>query len=75
MPFWVFATASTLGRAPGTWVLSAQGAKTATGHYVELALTLGIVLAVGIPLYAARHWLVARFRPRPDSPTAPTTPH
>src|SRR5262245_55167461 len=60
MPFWVFALASTLGRFPGTWVLSAQGAKTATGHYVEVALILGIVLALGLPLYAARHWIVAR---------------
>jgi uncharacterized membrane protein YdjX (TVP38/TMEM64 family) len=25
MPFWVFTLVSTLGRMPGTWVLSAQG--------------------------------------------------
>ena len=64
MPFWVFAMASTLGRIPSTWVLSAQGAKAATGHYVEVALLLGIVAAVGIPLYACRHWIVARCRGR-----------
>ena len=62
MPFWVFALASTLGRLPGTWVLSAQGAKTAAGHYVETALILGIVTAVSIPLYASRHRILARFR-------------
>src|SRR5207245_449383 len=31
MPFWVFAVVSTLGRMPGTWILSAQGAKAAAG--------------------------------------------
>ena len=64
MPFWVFATASTLGRIPGTWVLSAQGAKTATGHYVEVALILGVLAAVSIPLYAFRDQIVARFQRR-----------
>ena len=69
MPFWVFAAASTLGRFPGTWVLSAQGAKTATGHYVEMALTLGLVAAVSLPLYAFRHRIVDRFRHRSVPPT------
>jgi uncharacterized membrane protein YdjX (TVP38/TMEM64 family) len=64
MPFWVFATASTLGRIPGTWVLSAQGAKTATGHYVEVALILGLFTAVSLPLYAFRDRIVSRFRRR-----------
>src|SRR6266478_10252202 len=40
MPFWVFALTSTAGRLPGTWVLSAQGADTAAGHYLEIALLL-----------------------------------
>jgi uncharacterized membrane protein YdjX (TVP38/TMEM64 family) len=61
MPFWLFAVTSTLGRLPGTWVLSAEGAKTASGRYVEVALLVGIVAAVGVPLYAWRHLIVARF--------------
>lgn len=61
MPFWVFAVASTLGRLPGTWVLSAEGATTASGHYVEMALLIGIVAAMGVPLYAARHRILARY--------------
>ena len=61
MPLWVFTMTSTLGRLPGTWVLSAQGAKTATGHYVEMALITGIVAAVGVPLYVYRHRVLARF--------------
>ena len=60
MPFWLFALTSTLGRLPGTWVLSAEGARTASGHYVEMALILGIVAAFGVPLYATRHWILAR---------------
>jgi uncharacterized membrane protein YdjX (TVP38/TMEM64 family) len=61
MPFWVFAVTSTLGRLPGTWVLSAEGAKTASGRYVEMALLIGIVAAVSVPLYAWRHLILARF--------------
>jgi uncharacterized membrane protein YdjX (TVP38/TMEM64 family) len=60
MPFWVFALASTLGRLPGTWVLSAQGAKTASGQYVAIALLAAGVAALGLPLYYARHQILAR---------------
>jgi uncharacterized membrane protein YdjX (TVP38/TMEM64 family) len=70
MPFWVFATASTLGRLPGTWILSAQGAKTATGHYMQTALMMAIVAAVAIPLYASRHRILARFGRRSPRPPA-----
>lgn len=69
MPFWVFALASTLGRVPGTWILSAQGGRTATGHYVETALMMAIVTAVAIPLYASRHRILARFGRRSARPT------
>jgi uncharacterized membrane protein YdjX (TVP38/TMEM64 family) len=70
MPFWVFAVTSTAGRIPGTWLLSAQGAKTASGHYVELALLTALVAAAGLPVYVYRHQLIARLsrhqRSRPD---------
>jgi uncharacterized membrane protein YdjX (TVP38/TMEM64 family) len=61
MPFWVFAVVSTLGRIPGTWVLSAQGAKTATGHYIEVLVLTAVVAALGVPLYYYRHRIVAWF--------------
>lgn len=64
MPFWVFALVSTLGRLPGTWVLSAQGARTATGDYVRMALLTAIVAAIAIPLYYYRTRIVAWFRGR-----------
>jgi uncharacterized membrane protein YdjX (TVP38/TMEM64 family) len=49
--FWVFAALSTAGRIPGTWILSAQGAKTASGHYIELAVLTAVVALVALPLY------------------------
>ena len=62
MPFWLFAVVSTLGRFPGTWVLSAQGARTASGDYLQVILLTAIVVAVGLPLYYYRHRLVEWLR-------------
>lgn len=64
MPLWVFAVASTLGRIPGTWVLSAQGAQTATGHYHELLVLTAVTLMVAVPLYYYRHRIVAGLQGR-----------
>src|SRR3989442_3048044 len=64
MPFWVFAVMSTLGRMPGTWALSAQGAKAAAGEYVELLLLTALVVAVALPLYYYRSRIVAWFQGR-----------
>ena len=62
MPFWVFAVVSTLGRIPGTWVLSAQGARTASGDYLQVVLLTAVVVAVALPLYYYRNRLVEWFR-------------
>ena len=62
MPFWVFTLVSTLGRFPGTWVLSAQGAHTAAGDYLEVILLTAIVLAAALPLYYYRDRIVAWVR-------------
>jgi uncharacterized membrane protein YdjX (TVP38/TMEM64 family) len=67
MPAWVFVLVSTLGRMPGTWVLSAQGAKTAAGQYVQLALLTAVVAAVVIPLYSYRHRILGWFRRRSET--------
>ncbi len=64
MPFWVFTLVSTLGRIPGTWALSAQGAKAAGGHYTELLLLSAMLAAIAIPLYYYRSQIVSRFRGR-----------
>jgi len=67
MPLWVFALVSTLGRVPGTWVLSAQGAHTAAGDYLQVILLTAIAVAVAVPLYYYRNRIVSWFRGR--SPT------
>jgi uncharacterized membrane protein YdjX (TVP38/TMEM64 family) len=61
LPFWGFAVASTLGRIPGTWVLSAQGAHTAGGNYLWVIILTAIVVAVALPLYYYRTRIVAWF--------------
>jgi uncharacterized membrane protein YdjX (TVP38/TMEM64 family) len=72
MPLWVFAVVSGLGRVPGTWLLSAQGAKTATGNYLELILISAVCAAVALPLYYYRHRLVGWLRGRKAGPAAPS---
>ena len=72
MPFWVFAVTPTAGRIPGTWLLSAQGAQTAGGHYVELVLLTTLVLAAALPLYVYRHQLVAQLSGPRRSRAGPT---
>lgn len=62
MPLWVFTLVSTLGRIPGTWVLSAQGAQTAAGNYLQVMLLTAIVVAVALPLYYWRNRILGWFR-------------
>ncbi len=64
MPLWVFTLVSTLGRMPGTWVLSTQGAHTATGDYLQVILLTAIAVAVAVPLYYYRNRIVSWFRGR-----------
>jgi len=64
MPFWVFTLVSTLGRIPGTWILSAQGARTESGDYVQVILLTAIVVAVALPLYYYRNGLIDWFKGR-----------
>ena len=69
MPFWVFAVVSTLGRIPGTWILSAEGAHTAAGDYIEVIFLTALLVAVALPLYYYRNRLVERFRGKQVRPT------
>jgi len=69
MPLWVFALVSSLGRIPGTWVLSAQGAHTAAGNYLQVILLTTIVVGVALPLYYYRNQIIRWFqgkRVQPD---------
>jgi uncharacterized membrane protein YdjX (TVP38/TMEM64 family) len=64
MPLWVFVLVSGLGRIPGTWVLSAQGAHTAAGDYRQAILVTAVAVAVALPLYYYRHRIMAWFHGR-----------
>jgi uncharacterized membrane protein YdjX (TVP38/TMEM64 family) len=64
IPFWVFAVVSTLGRMPGTWVLSAGGAKAAAAQYAQLLLLIAVVAALIVPLYYYRSRIVSWLRRR-----------
>ncbi len=64
MPLWVFTLVQGVGRIPGTWVLSAQGANTAAGHYYKVFLITAVCLAVALPLYYYRHRIVGWLRGR-----------
>lgn len=64
MSLWAFAIVSTLGRIPGAWVLSAQGAHTAAGDYLQVIYLAVIVVAVAVPLYCYRSRVVGWFARR-----------
>ena len=68
MPLWVFTVVSGVGRIPGTWVLSAQGAHTATGNYVYVIVITAIVVAVALPLYYYRHRIITYLDHRNGTP-------
>ena len=71
MPFWVFALISTLGRIPDTWVVSAQGAHTASGDYIQVILLTAMALAVALPLYYYRNRFIEWFRGSATDPGHP----
>ena len=64
MPLWVFALVSGLGRMPGTYILSAQGARTQAGAYIEAVAITAVAIAIALPLYYYRHRIVAWMRGR-----------
>ena len=64
MPLWVFAVVSCFGRMPGTYILSAQGARTQAGAYIEAVAITAVAIAVALPLYYYRHRIVAWVRGR-----------
>jgi uncharacterized membrane protein YdjX (TVP38/TMEM64 family) len=64
MPLWVFAVVSCLGRMPGTYILSAQGARTQAGAYIEAVAITAVAIAAALPLYYYRHRIVAWMRGR-----------
>ena len=54
LPIKIFLLLAGLGRMPGTFALSLQGAFLYEGNYVLLGILIGICLMVAIPCYAYR---------------------
>ncbi len=50
-----FLLVSTLGRIPGTWLLSAQGGAAGSEQYGWLAVLVGLAGAVLLPVFLYRH--------------------
>jgi uncharacterized membrane protein YdjX (TVP38/TMEM64 family) len=79
LPFRTFLVLSTLGRLPGTWLLSIQGAKVRSAQYADLILYLLIAAAAlaGAFLYRDRlyQWMRAQhLAKQTDSDNRPTRP-
>jgi uncharacterized membrane protein YdjX (TVP38/TMEM64 family) len=55
-----FFVVSTLGRIPGTWWLSAQGAQVAHQNYRQLFVLIVVALIVALPLYLYRDRILHR---------------
>src|SRR6266571_4594120 len=65
MPFWIFATISTIARIPGTWVSSYFGAHVAEHQYLYAIAFLAAVVALCLPLYYYRERFIKRLhKPR-----------
>lgn len=75
MPLWVFALVSGLGRIPGTWVLSTQGAHTAAGDYMQVILVTAVAVAIALPLYYYRHRIMTWFQGRSTARSGDRAPH
>ncbi|HLC43403.1 MAG TPA: TVP38/TMEM64 family protein [Methylomirabilota bacterium] len=60
MSFFTFFVVSTLGRVPGTWWLSAQGAQVADQNYRQLVVLIVVALIVALPLYLYRDRILHR---------------
>ncbi|MEW6657816.1 MAG: TVP38/TMEM64 family protein [Thermodesulfobacteriota bacterium] len=54
MPFKLFLVLSTVGRLPGTLMLTLQGAKVYEGEYLFSAILIGLCLLLGLVLYYFR---------------------
>lgn len=54
IPFGVFLVICIFGRMPGTWMLSIQGAKVGSAHYLDFLIILTLTAAVAVPAYIFR---------------------
>ncbi|MDD3579814.1 MAG: TVP38/TMEM64 family protein [Desulfobacca sp.] len=77
MPIKVFLIIVTIGRMPGTLMLSLQGAQVFKGNYYGLAIILALIIALALPMFIYREkiygWLRKLSGPehRPDQRRTP----
>lgn len=64
MPFWLFATVSTLGRLPGTWISSYFGAHVADRQYILAIAFIAIIAALCLPLLYYRERILRTLQRR-----------
>ena len=78
MSFLTFFVISTLGRIPGTWWLSAQGAQVADQNYRQLFILIVVAVVVALPLYLYRdrilHHASKKENPAPSNPSLENVP-
>ena len=80
IPFGTFLIISTIGRLPGTWLLSIQGAKVRDAHYLEFVIFVAVAAAAAFLAYNYREtifqWLHRRHakEARQDAPRATQPP-
>jgi uncharacterized membrane protein YdjX (TVP38/TMEM64 family) len=70
LPFGTFLALSTLGRLPGTWLLSVQGAKVGSGYYMEFVVFLTVAAVALFLGYVYRDAIFRWMRRRHDAETA-----
>ena len=71
LPFWVFATVSTLGRIPGTWISSYFGAHVADRQIIYAIAFIAVIAALCLPLYYYRERIIKRFSGKRPGGTPP----
>jgi uncharacterized membrane protein YdjX (TVP38/TMEM64 family) len=59
VPFGTFLVITTFGRMPGTWLLSIQGAKVRSAHYLEFVIFLTLAAAAALLAYIYREAILA----------------
>ena len=70
LPFRTFLILTMVGRMPGTWLLSVQGAKVGSGYYLEFVIFLTVAALAAFLGYLFREsifdWVQRRHRPETD---------
>ena len=70
-----FLLVSSLGRVPGTWLLSAQGAAAGTNQYELLLLLVALGAALALVSYLSKHRILKWVRRSPEPALSDSPPY